>query len=55
MTDMEEILRINAKLCRDLQNYMRAIDAIKEYCKQCNLKFDFTADVILNIINKNIG
>lgn len=54
MTDMEEILRINAKLCGDLQNYMRALDKIKKYCRQCNLKADFTACDILNIINEEI-
>lgn len=30
----------------------RALDKIEEYCKECNLKADFTACDILGFINK---
>lgn len=38
-----------------INKHKQALDAIKTYCKQCNLKFDFTACVILDIINKIEG
>ena len=30
----------------------QARDIIEEYCLQCNLRWDFTAQIVLNIINK---
>lgn len=35
-----------------VNKHKQALDAIEEYCRQCNLKWDFTACVVLNIINK---
>ena len=32
--------------------YKQALDIIEEYCMQCNLRWDFTAQIVLNIINK---
>ncbi len=42
------------RLYADYQNskYKQALNEIEEYCKQCNLRWDFTAQVILKIINK---
>ena len=37
---------------KDRLKYKQAIDMIKEYCMQCNLRWDFTAQIVLNIINK---
>ena len=41
---------------KDLQEQLKrkeqALDIIKEYCMQCNLRWDFTAQIVLNIINK---
>ena len=28
------------------------LDIIEEYCMQCNLRWDFTAQIVLDIINK---
>lgn len=35
-----------------INRYKQALDEIENYCKECNLKADFTACDILNIINK---
>lgn len=32
--------------------YKQALDEIEKYCKECNLKFDYTACDILGFINK---
>ena len=32
--------------------YKQALDIIEEYCTQCNLRWDFTAQIVLNIIKK---
>ena len=37
---------------KDRLKYKQALDIIEEYCMQCNLRWDFTAQVVLNIINK---
>ena len=36
----------------ECHKYKQALDIIKEYCMQCNLRWDFTAQIVLNIINK---
>ena len=36
----------------ELDQYKQALDEIEEYCMQCNLRWDFTAQIVLNIINK---
>ena len=37
---------------QECDNYKQALDDIENYCRECNLKFDFTADIILQIINE---
>ena len=37
---------------KQLKRKERALDIIEEYCMQCNLRWDFTAQIVLNIINK---
>lgn len=36
----------------NFEKYKQALDIIEEYCMQCNLRWDFTAQIVLNIINK---
>ena len=35
-----------------INRYKQALDIIEEYCMQCNLRWDFTAQIVLDIINK---
>ena len=37
---------------RECYKYKQTLDIIEEYCMQCNLRWDFTAQIVLNIINK---
>ena len=37
---------------KDRLKYKQALDIIEEYCMKCNLRWDFTAQIVLNIINK---
>ena len=37
---------------KDRLKYKQALDIIEEYCMQCNLRWDFTAQIVLNTINK---
>lgn len=47
----DEMIKTGANMCGELQNLYRAIDEIEYYCRECNLKFDSTAGIILQIIN----
>ena len=40
------------EIINNLDKYKQALDIIEEYCMQCNLRWDFTAQIVLNIINK---
>ena len=42
------------EIINNLDKYEQALDIIEEYCMQCNLRWDFTAQIVLNIINKTI-
>ena len=42
----------NKDYIKELDQYKQALDIIEEYCKQCNLRWDFTAQIVLDIINK---
>ena len=42
----------NKGYIKELDQYKQALDIIEEYCMQCNLRWDFTAQIVLNIINK---
>lgn len=46
----EGTLRLYAN--RQNIKYKQAIDKIEKYCKECNLKFDYTACAILGFINE---
>ena len=37
---------------QECEKIKQALDIIEEYCMQCNLRWDFTAQFILNTINK---
>lgn len=47
--DNVEKLKELEKECR---KFKQALDIIEEYCMQCNLRWDFTAQIVLDIINK---
>ena len=52
---MDKIKDLQAQLKRKEQEcykYKQALDIIEEYCMQCNLRWDFTAQIVLNTINK---
>lgn len=42
----------NKDYIKELDQYKQALDIIEEYCMQCNLRWDFTAQIVLDIINK---
>ena len=44
-------MKANDKIEKE-SKYKQALDIIEEYCMQCNLRWDFTAQIVLNIINK---
>lgn len=39
-------------ILKESNKYKQALDEIEKYCKECNLKADFTACDILGFINK---
>ena len=45
---------MNGKIEKE-NKYKQALDIIEEYCMQCNLRWDFTAQIVLDIINKIKG
>lgn len=45
----------NAVLFLEVGRYRKALDEIEEYCEEQNLKYDTTACMILDIINKAKG
>ena len=45
----------NKGYIKELDQYKQALDIIEEYCMQCNLRWDFTAQIVLDIINKIKG
>ena len=47
--DLQEQLKRKEEECG---KYKQALGIIEEYCMQCNLRWDFTAQIVLNIINK---
>ena len=42
-------------LGQDFNQLKLTLDIIEEYCMQCNLRWDFTAQIVLNIIKKTRG
>lgn len=49
---VEKLQEENKELQKENSKHKLTLDIIEEYCMQCNLRWDFTAQFILNTINK---
>ena len=49
---VEKLQEENKELQKENSKHKLTLDIIKEYCIQCNFRWDFTAQVVLNIINQ---
>lgn len=48
----KHIVELYNQALKDYDNAIQTLMEIEEYCKDCNLKYDYTACAVLHIIDK---